>query len=75
MKIYMNFSADAGIDAYEFGQDWIWVQFKDGAVYEYTRSSAGQQIIDSLKNRALLGKGLEAFIKDHARTLHARQLH
>jgi hypothetical protein len=74
MKIYMNFSADSGVDAYEYGNDWIWVQFKDGAVYEYTRASAGEQVVEAMKRLALLGRDLHAFINEHARSLYSRRL-
>jgi hypothetical protein len=74
MKIYMNFTSDSGIDAYDYGKDWIWVQFKNGMVYEYTSAAAGAQNIEAMKSRALLGNGLMAFIDTHAETLHARRL-
>ncbi len=74
MKIYMNFAADAGVDAYDYGQGWFRVQFKDGAVYEYTQDSVGEQVIKGMRDRALLGKGLKAYIDAHASVLHGRQL-
>lgn len=74
MKIYMNFAADSGIDAYDYGHDWIQIQFKDGSIFEYTRSSAGSQIIEAMKSRALLGKDLHAFIQTHASKLYSRRL-
>lgn len=74
MKIYMNFAADSGIDAYDYGHDWVQIQFKDGSIFEYTRGSAGSQIIEAMKSRALLGKDLYSFIQTHAGTLHSRRL-
>ena len=74
MKIYMDFAADAGVDAYDYGRDWIRVQFRDGAIYEYTRDSAGEQVIEDMKHRALLGRDLKAYIDANAKLLYSRQL-
>ncbi|NTU91268.1 MAG: hypothetical protein HGB01_03205 [Chlorobiaceae bacterium] len=74
MKIYMNFAVDSGIDAYDYGKDWVRVQFKDGEVYEYTNAGTAENIIEGMKTRALLGKDLQAFIDAHAQSLCSRRV-
>ena len=45
MQLYKNSGGDSGVSAFEIGDDYIKVQFKDGSVYLYNNSSAGSQNI------------------------------
>lgn len=41
MELYKDINGDSGVLGYEIGYDYITVQFKTGAIYTYTYSSAG----------------------------------
>lgn len=62
MKIYRDLDGDSGISAYDYGEDWIRVQFKGGIVYEYEASMIGQAHITAMKALADDGEGLNAYI-------------
>jgi hypothetical protein len=74
MKQYRDIGGDSGVSAYEYGADWIQVQFKDGSVYEYTNSSAGQGNIDAMKKFAEAGDGLNSFINTNVRKSYSRKI-
>ena len=38
MKAYKDINSDSGVSAYDYGDDWIKVQFKHGGTYEYRAS-------------------------------------
>jgi hypothetical protein len=73
MQWYKNTNGDSGISAYEYGPDFIRVQFSDGAVYLYTNSSAGIQNIMTMKKLADQGNGLNSFINKNVRKSYARK--
>lgn len=62
MERYKNLSGSSAISAYETGEDYIRVQFKDGSVYLYTYDSAGADDIEEMKILAESGQGLNAYI-------------
>lgn len=72
MERYMDINGDSGIYGYEIGTDYIKVQFKDGSIYVYTYSSAGQSHVEMMKILAKSGDGLNSYINKHARKLYAR---
>lgn len=74
MKPYRDIDHDSGVAAYEDGVGYILVQFKDGAVYEYTDASAGAANIGEMKRRACAGDGLNAFITKHVRKRYSRRV-
>lgn len=59
---YKNLSGNSGVYAYKYSSDRITIQFRDGAVYLYTYSSAGMPNIETMKSLALSGRGLNSFI-------------
>ena len=65
MKIYTDRNGDSGISAYEYGEDWIRVQFKHGGTYEYRSSGVGASHIDTMKNLADSGDGLNSYINQN----------
>lgn len=73
MPTYRNLSGDSGILAYEYGNDWIEVEFRSGRwrFYTYTCSSAGQERIEQMKILANAGRGLNAYIDRHVAKLYA----
>ena len=50
--------------AYEIGNDYIIVQFKNGkhAFYKYTHVRTGMVHVEEMKRLAIIGKGLNSFI-------------
>lgn len=62
MQRYGNVDGDSGVQAYEAGDDFIRVQFKDGSIYRYTNSSAGSNHISEMKRLAANGNGLNSYI-------------
>jgi len=62
MKPYRDRNGDSGIAAYQYGDDWIEIQFKTGRVYRYTASSVGRSHLSTMKNLADSGDGLNAYI-------------
>lgn len=74
MVRYKNLSGRSNVMFYEYGDDFIRVQFGDGSTYLYTNQSAGQPAIDSMKKLADTGTGLNSFIMKHVRKLYASRV-
>lgn len=74
MKPYKDVNRDSGVSAYEYGVDWIHVEFSTGAVYEYTNVSAGSHNIETMKRLADSGNGLNAFINTHVKYKYLRRI-
>lgn len=73
MQVYRDINGDSSIAAYEIGPDFIRVVFTTGAVYLYTYASAGRQHIETMKQLAASGDGLDAYIDQRVRRAYARQ--
>ncbi len=71
MERYKNLGGDSGVAAYEIGTDFIKVQFKTGSIYLYTYSSAGSSNIETMKELAINGEGLNSFIGRTVRNKYA----
>jgi len=67
MIAYRDWDRDSGIVGYEYGSDWIEVEFRSGAqrFYKYTHVSAGQYHVEQMKILADNGDGLNAYINKH----------
>ena len=74
MTPYQNLGRDSGVAAYEIGNDSITVQFKDGAVYLYNYESTGSGDIETMKQLAANGKGLNSFISTTVKKRYAAKL-
>jgi len=74
MEGYANRSGNSGVAAFQIGDDYIWVQFTSGAIYEYTYSSAGAGNIEEMKTYASLGSGLCSFIKRYVNKNYSRKI-
>ena len=70
---YKNLGRNSGVFAYEYGDDYIRVKFKDGAVYLYNYASAGSNNIERMKVLAEYGQGLSSFINRNVRKKYARK--
>jgi hypothetical protein len=67
MTPYPNISGKSNIQAYEIGEDYIYVLFSNGQRYSYTDNSAGSQVVSEMKELALAGSGLASFINSNAK--------
>ncbi len=74
MEEYKNLRGESGVTAYEIGDDFIKVQFHDGAIYLYTYQSAGREAIERMKNLAIAGEGLSSFIGSVVKEGYASKL-
>jgi hypothetical protein len=73
MQTYRNLSANSGVQAYEYGDDYIRVQFTSGSVYLYTAASAGAEAIEAMKTLADAGEGLNRYINQHVSQAFAQR--
>ena len=73
MQHYQNIGGDSGVSAYEIGPDSITVQFKDGWFYLYTYASAGSGAIETMKQLAVKGVGLNSYISTTVKKGFARK--
>jgi len=62
MERYADIDGDSGVAAYEIESDAITVEFKDGAAYRYSHESAGAPNVETMKQLARRGDGLNSFI-------------
>ena len=67
MEIYKDIDGDSGVAAYENGENFIRVKFKDGSIYLYTYASTGQGDIEHMKSLAIAGDGLNSYINKYVR--------
>jgi hypothetical protein len=74
MEQYRNLGGNSGITAYEIGSDFIKVMFKDGSLYFYNYESTGQQDVETMKELATGGAGLNSFISSKVRKRYAAKL-
>ena len=74
MKRYRNLGGDSGIVAYEAGDDFIKVQFKDGSIYLYDYTTPGPNEVEYMKQLAEEGEGLNSYISRHIRKRYAAKL-
>lgn len=67
MEPYKNLGGNSGVLAYQIGNDYIKVQFKEGrwTLYVYTYQSAGLAAVETMKNLAQQGHGLNSFISTY----------
>lgn len=74
MEPYRDLGGDSGVVAYEIGNDYIKVQFKDGQwrLYTYTYQSAGTSAVEAMKGLARQGKGLNSYISTNKPTYSSK---
>lgn len=73
MERYKDIDRDSGVIGYEYGADYIRVQFSTGATYLYTYESAGASNIEIMKKLARNGNGLNAYINRGVRSSYAKK--
>jgi hypothetical protein len=56
---------ESGVIGYNTGDDFITVQFKNGAVYTYSYKSENKYVVEKMKALATGQMGLATFISTH----------
>lgn len=74
MEYYKNISEKSGVLAYEYTQNGILVQFRNGGIYEYTTYSAGNETISKMKTLTRKGIELNNYINRKAKYLYSRRI-
>ena len=74
MKRYANLAGDSGVVAFDAGEGWIVVKFRDGGTYEYTDAVTGADHVAAMSRHAREGRGLATYINTHVRERYARKL-
>jgi hypothetical protein len=70
MKRYRNLGGDSGVASYELGVDYINVVFKGGKKpYRWSYRKAGQQHVETMKQLAESGHGLNSYIMKRVKNL------
>jgi len=73
MVLYRDIDGDSGVYSYEFGEDYIDIQFKGAhRVYRYSYQSAGRDNVQTMKRLAQSGDGLNSFINRNVKYLYEK---
>jgi hypothetical protein len=59
---YKNVNRLSSILFYEYGDEWIRVEFVSGAVREYNYQNVGRDHVEAMKKCAVKGKGLGSYV-------------
>jgi hypothetical protein len=59
---YRNLRQQSSVLAYDYGDDWIKVEFDSGDICIYTYEAVGRQNVEAMKKCAHKGKGLESYL-------------
>jgi len=69
MTPYKNISGNSGVTHYQSGDGFIRVRFKNGGTYRYMASVEGADIISTMTDLAVAGRGLSTYIAKHRKQL------
>lgn len=72
MPYYNNSTNGSNILSYEIGDDFIIVEFSDFKKYKYSYQSAGESNVERMKQLAIDGHGLNAFINTYVKKQYER---
>jgi hypothetical protein len=68
MKRYSDNTGTSGVVAYDIGDDFILVQFRDSdKIYCYSYRSAGKRHVERMKILAEQGAGLSTYVSQHVK--------
>jgi hypothetical protein len=71
MIAYRDIDGDSGVLAYDPGPDYIRVQFKNTSrIYCYSYQKAGKANVETMKELARNGNGLNSFINRNVKYLY-----
>lgn len=70
---YKDIDHDSGVTHFEIGGDYVKVWFaKASRPYTYSYASAGRHHVETMKQLAERGDGLNGYINDHVKNLYVR---
>ena len=73
MQIYQNNGGNSNVEAFEIGSTFISVKFYGTSkIYKYSYASAGVDNVETMKQLALQGSGLNSFIMKNVRFKYER---
>jgi len=73
MQKYTDINNDSGVDSFEISSKSIKVWFKDSnKPYSYSYNVAGQHHVEKMKELALYGNGLNAYINHNVKFKYDR---
>ena len=72
MKHYANFGGNSNVVSFEYGETYITIQFGSRRPYTYSYESAGKVNIDTMKQLADSGQGLNSFVMRNVKTLYVK---
>lgn len=67
IQIYKNLGGNSNIQWFIIGDDYIDVKFGTGNPYRYSYRSAGREKVETMKELARKGEGLNSYINRYAR--------
>ena len=67
MREYGNGNGNSGITAFEIGDGYIDVEFRNEKVYRYKEATIGRLAFLNMQVLAIMGSGLNAFINQNVR--------
>lgn len=74
MELYRNRHGHSGVIAFEIGETFIKVKFRDGPIYLYDYGHPGKVAVEEMKRRARSGNGLSTYISQNVRENYARKI-
>jgi hypothetical protein len=74
LERYRDETGTSGIAAFEIADDGIAIEFKDGGTFLYTPAVTGRDEVETMKELAAAGHGLNTFINKYVRDRYAKKL-
>ncbi|WP_438014781.1 hypothetical protein WMF18_28320 [Sorangium sp. So ce315] len=71
---YRNLGGNSGVDTYKIEEESIEIRFKRGDTYLYTYQAPGRHHVERMKDLALVGRGLNAFIRIYVKGNYDKKL-
>lgn len=66
MELYKNLGGDSGVHSYKIGDNFIKVKFKTtNKIYVYDHFRPGTHHVETMKQLATAGHGLQTYINKH----------
>lgn len=72
MKRYANKGGNSNVLTYDYGNDYITIQFGSGRPYTYSYDSAGKENVETMKQLADAGQGLNSYVMRYVKKLYVR---
>jgi len=70
MQPYKNLGSFSWISAFEAGDDYIKIEYIDGAIHLYNNNSVGSTHLTKMKELAVSGSGLHSYIIHHVKNMY-----